>query len=44
MRKPNLITIARSQYPEEYTPLDRVDYLENITLKGLRNIYGHKSF
>ena len=44
IRKPDLITIARSQYPEEYTPLDRVDYLENITLKGLRNIYGHKSF
>jgi hypothetical protein len=39
MRKPNLITIARSQSPEQYTPKERVDYLENMTLKGLSNIY-----
>ena len=44
IRKPDLITIARSQYPEEYTPFDRVDYLENITLRGLRSIYMHSPF
>jgi len=38
-KKPALITIARSQTPETYTPHDKVDEIQRLTIEMLKKVY-----